>query len=162
MSNEFSKRDHTEEIDKSLDELGQLLDLAEQVSKDLDMARSNAFRKIEYLFIIMIGTFFSVLVIGYSQTNVFNLNSNSEFFSLIVGLAGGASFVYLAVLVSILINQKKWSVEQRIVSEILVMASSILDTLQGEIGSIEYTLFRMRMRRLGLSANFSFLGIRFG
>lgn len=144
---------YSEQVRKSLDELGQLLELAEQVSADLSKARSGVFRQIGFMIGVLIAIFLVVfMVVSFRPMLMDGYVGEKNILQVAGAFAAGMFFIIYAVVMFLMsLNQRKWRVEREIVADILVMVSAILDSLQHEIGSVDYTLFRMRMRRLGMS-----------
>lgn len=159
MSESISKY-YSDRVKRSLDELERLLELAEQVTKDLAAARSNALQQIGYTFLIVILISLFVFSLALFQKNILEIFPNFNLFSLLAGLSVFVIVtIYIVCFIIMSVNRKKWRVEQQIITDILVMSSDILDSLQEQIGTVEYTLTRMRMRRLGLSRDNYFAGI---
>lgn len=149
-------------IQRSLAELHELINLAEQVSYDLDKARSIAWKQVGYVAVFLTILAGAGLAVVINQPSITKISPYTSPLYLIAGcFAGILSAVYCVASLTMIINQRKWRLEREIVSEILIMSSSILESIQSSIGSVEYTLLKMRMRRLGLSDNIGIGGIRF-
>lgn len=149
-------------IQRSLAELHELINLAEQVSYDLDKARSFAWKQVGYVAVFITIIAGAGLAAVINQPTIIMISPYTPPLYLAVGcLVSVLISVYCVATLTMIINRRKWRLEREIVSEILIMSSSILESIQNRIGSVEYTLLKMRMRRLGLSDNIGIGGIRF-
>ncbi|MEA1083251.1 hypothetical protein SFC76_03175 [Sphingomonas sp. CD22] len=141
---------------KSLSELHELINVAEQVTYDLAKSRSQVWKQV--------GIFAALALVAASMTIIL-ISIRPDLYQLFprgivsaVGITYGIAVVliYAVTVVSFAVNQRKWRLEREIVAEIIAIAAGILDSLQKTIGSVEYTLLKMRMRRLGLSEKRTF------
>lgn len=137
---------------KSLAELHELINVAEQVTYDLSKSRSLLWKQIIYVFTAANLASVCLFVFGFKNPSMFPLpKENYELHLFIIIFLSSFMVTYVIATFLYLLNKKKWRLEQEIVAEILSMSSGILENVQKHIGSVEYTLLKMRMRRLGLS-----------
>lgn len=148
----MSDRYYPSDVHRFLQEINELISLAEDISRNIEKNREIIFRNnmiasVSLLLISMLGLIISFLapIPEANRLKVVFLTG------AIFGVLGFMIFAYSARKMRNI--QRAVSVDRRLLGDLLDAISTHLSLIEGRIGAVEFMLLKMRARRLSLSPN---------
>lgn len=146
----MSDRYYPSDIQKFIQEINELISLAEDISANMEKNREIVFRNTVVVTVSMILIFMLGLIISFLAPIPESNRLNIVFLTgTVFGVIGFLIFAYSTRKMRNI--QRGISVDRRLLGDLLDTISTHLSLVEGKIGAVEFMLLKMRARRLSLS-----------